>query len=306
MFFFILQIPTVLFPSRSGPTGSLLQGGIRAGAPDQSFPDYNKPVGRSQFVLRVALIGALFATLLQLARLAGPGVTAWELRIGVVLITFVWILSVEGRVLDAGLPRWVSIAYCLILPAMSALPHFLNMFNLHFALGLFVVLQIPTVFVQSRAPQGEPTSSDADGKDRAGLLSKRSREAVGAGRSLDGIEFAVYTLLIAGVWYVAHLLRGDAGRGPMSWAADLASDSGTLVLCVLWVICVTRRLRDSNLQFWAVDFWLFILVASMLPFAFGAINIQAALLIFAALQIPAVFIPRGSSSTGPLPVNMNS
>lgn len=306
VFFFILQIPTVLFPSQPRSAGLSRPSGTLASAQVQSHPEYNNPVGRFQFVLRVVLIGALFATLLQLARAAGPGVAAWEMRAGIVLFAFVWILSVEGRVMDAGLPRWVSIAYCLILPALSALPHFLSMFNLHVALGLFVVLQVPTIYFESRTARSGPTALVADEQDANGSPSMRESKPVRPDPSLDGIEFAVYTLLIAGLWYVMHLLRGDAGRGAMSWAPDLALDSGALFLCILWMMCVTGRLRNAGLRLWAVDFCLFILAASLLPLAFGLVSFQGALLVFAALQIPAVFIPRGSKSTRALSVQADS
>ena len=296
-FFFILQIPTVLFPSKPGFAVSLRQRVTQASTPGQSYPEYNKPVGRFQFVLRVVLIGALFAALLQLARAAGPGVVAWEMRTGIVLFAFVWIFSVEGRVVDAGLPRWISIAYCLILPGVSALPHFLSIFNLHVALGLFVVLQVPTIFVESRTPRGGRTDLDAIEQEAIGVSAMRKGKPVRPDLSFDGVEFAVYSLLIAGLWYVAHLLRGDAGLGEMSWAPDLALDAGALFLCVLWMICVTGRLRNAGLLPWALDFCLFILAASLLPLAFGVISFQGALLVFAALQLPAVFTRLGSKST---------
>ncbi len=305
-FFFILQIPTVLFPSKTGIGGSPRQGDTQASSPSQPYPEYNEPVGRFQFVLRVALIGALFTALLQMAREAGPGVAAWEMRAGIVLFAFVWILSVEGRVMDAGLPQWVSIPYCLILPAISALPHFLKIFNLHVALGLFVILQVPTIFFKSRPLRGGPTISGPDARESTGSSAMRRGKSARPEPSLDGIEFAVYTLLVTGLWYVAFLLRGDAGRGAMSWAPDLALDAGAMFIGALWVICVVGRLRNAGLVRWTADFCLFTLAASVLPLAFGLVSFQVSLLVFAALQIPAVFLPREASSARSLPVQTDS
>ena len=298
--FFLLQLPTVLFPSKPRSAGLPRQSGTNANAPEQSYPEYRKPVGRFQFLLRVVLIGALFASLLQLARGAGPGVAAWEMRCGIVLFALVWISSVESRVMDAGLPPWVSIAYCLILPGISAMPHFLKVFNLHVAVGLFVVLQVPTILFKSRAPRDGPLAMGANEQEDAALAAMRGCKPVHPDLSLDGVEFAVYTLLIAGLWSVMHLLRGDAGRGAMSWAPDVALDAGAMFLCALWVICVTGRLRNAGLLSWAVDFCLFILAASLLPLAFGVISFQGALLVFAALQIPALFIRRRDAITFPI------
>ena len=305
-FFFILQIPTVLFPSKPRPAGSSRRSGTQTSVPSQPYLEYNRPVGRFQFVLRVVFVGALFTALLQFAREAGPGVAAWEMRAGIVLFAFVWILSVEGRVMDAGLPQWVSIPYCLLLPGVSALPHFLKIFNLHVALVLFVILQIPTIFFKSRPASGGLTPLDAHGQEAIGSTAMRMNKPARRDSSLDGVEFAVYTLLITGLWYVAHLLRDDAGRGATSWAPDLALDTGALFLCALWVICVAGRFRNASLLPWATDFCLFTLAIAVLPLAFGLISFQGALLVFAALQILAVFIPRGFNSDRFRPVQADS
>jgi uncharacterized membrane protein YhaH (DUF805 family) len=305
-FFFILQIPTVLFPSKPRPASSSRRSGTQTSVPTQPYPEYNRPVGRFQFVLRVVFIGALFTALLQLAREAGPGVAAWEMRAGIVLFAFVWILSVEGRVMDAGLPQWFSIPYCLLLPAVSALPHFLKIFNLDVALLLFVILQVPTIFFNSRPPRGGPSAQDANMQEATVSTALHGSQAARPDPSLDGVEFAVYTVLIAGLWYVMHLLRGDAGLGPRSWVPDLGLDTGALLLCVLWTICVAWRLRNVGLPSLAVDFCLFILATSLLPLALGVISFPVSLLIFAVLQIPAVFMRRKTMPTGDLSVQADS
>ncbi len=115
-------------------------------------------------------------------------------------------------------------------------------------------------------------------------------------KSLDGIDYAVYSFLIAGLWYVLHLLRGDAGFGVLAWVLDPALDAGAIILCVLWTICVGRRMRNAGLQAWALDFCLIVFTACLLPLALGAISFPQALELFAALQIPAVFVRRGSIS----------
>jgi len=303
MLFVVMQIPTALFPSRPAPVRPFSQSVVQTGAPGQPYPEYNSPVGRFQFLLRVLLIAALYAALLHLARGAGPGVVAWEMRIGIVLFAFVWIYSVEGRVLDAGLPRWLSIPYCLILPGMCVLPHFLKIVNVQVALALFFVLQIPTIFFQSRAVPASLNPLDAREQDASSLAAKHENMPVRKGRRIDGIEFAVYTLLIAGLWYVLHLLRGDVGYGPMSWALDCALDALAWILCFLWLICVKGRLREAGLLPWTLDFCLIVFTASVLPLAFQVMRFPMALVVFAALQIPAVIIRRGLVSAKFLPVD---
>ena len=269
---------------------------IQADAQGRLYPEYNGPVGRFQFLLRVLLIAALFAALLQLARGAGQGIETWEMRLGIVLFAFVWIYSVEGRVMDAGLPRWLSIVYCLILPGVCVLPRFLNIISLHVALALFVVLQIPTILFRSRTVYAGPVGLNDSGQEAHGLRVVGKDKPVRQGVRLDGIEFAVYTLLIAGLWYVLHLLRGDAGFGTMSLAVCLALDAGSMFLGILWSICVSGRLRDADLHDWTVEFCLVVFAASVLPLAFGVIEFPVALVVFAVLQAPAVFIRHGSVS----------
>jgi hypothetical protein len=216
------------------------------------------------------------------------------MRVGVVLVALVWIFSVEGRVMDAGLPRWISIPYCLIQPGLCALPHFLKNINLDVALALFVVLQVPTIFFRSRAAHASPQAGDAE---------EQGDLRIEPARRLDGIDYAVYTLLIAGLWHVLHLLRGDAGFGVTSWIVDPLLDAGAFVLCVLWTICVGRRLRDAGLQAWALDFCLIVFGVSLLPLAQGTISFPQALVLFAVLQIPAIFIRRGLISERNLPAS---
>lgn len=289
VFFLIVQVPTILFPSRAR------QSGAKAGARDEGYPEYNRPVGRWQFLLRVVLIAGLFAALLALARAAGPaGVTAWEMRFGVVLFALLWIYSVEGRVMDAGLPRWYSIIYCVLVPGASALPHFLKLTSLHAALVLFVVLQTPTVLIRRRIEGSASSPMEGEGREDAGLPDLEMERAARPGGSIDGVEFGVYVALIAGLLYVLHLLRADAGPGKWSWIAQLGLDAGALFVCALWLASVSRRLRDAGLEPWIFDFVLVVLAVSLLPLAFGVIGFPPAVILFAALQIPAVFLRRGA------------
>lgn len=293
-FFVIVQVPTVLFPSKPMSGGPMPKGGVEAGGPDLQYPEYNRPVGRFEFLLRVLLIGVLFGELFQLAREAAPGLAPWEMRVGVVLVVLVWNFSVEGRLMDAGLPRRLSIPYCLILPGLCALPHFLKNVNLDVALALFVALQVPTIFFRSRTAVASPPAGDAEEQEDA-----RIEPAM----RMDGIDYAVYTFLIAGLWHVLHLLRGDTGFGVTSWIVDPLLDAGAFILCVLWTICVGRRLRDAGLQAWALDFCLIVFGVSLLPLSLGAISFPQALVLFVALQIPAVFIRRGLISERILPAS---
>ena len=301
-FFVVVQIPTALFPSKPQSPASAMQ----RSAPGELFPEYNKPVGRFQFVLRVSLIAALYAGLLELARGAGPGFTAWEMRLGIVLFAFVWIYSVEGRAMDAGLPRWVSIPYCLIVPGVCVLPHVLKFTDIHVALAMFAVLQFPTILLKSRPDDAVPVLLDAGVQRESSPAAAEKSEPVRPGTRLGSFEFAVYLVLIAGLWHVLHLLRGDAGAGPMAWAVDSGVDAGAFCLGVFWVNNMRGRFRDAGLLRWAIDCCLIVFTASALPLAFNVMSFSQALILFAALQIPVVFIRRGAIPARLLPADADS
>jgi len=305
-FFVALQFPSVLFPSKPASARSPAPGGGQADAPGCPGSDYNSPVGRFQFLLRVLLVAALFIALFHLAQNTGPVVALWEMRIGLVIPALIWIYSVEGRVMDAGLPRWVSIPYCLILPGACFLPVFFGKVSLHVALASFVVLQIPTIFFSSRAMLADQQPLSAGRHQASSSPVVHENKPVGQASPLAGFEFAVYTLLIAGLWYVLHLLRGDVGGGDRTWAFQVALDAGSALLCVLWMISVKGRLSDVGRQRFAGDFCLIVFTACLLPVAFRIINFAQALVLFAALQIPAVFIRRESILARFLPVDKNS
>jgi hypothetical protein len=305
-FFVALQIPSVLFPSKPAPARPLAPGAGQAGASGYPYSEYNSPVNRFQFLLRVLLVAALFIALFHLGQKTDPGTALWEMRIGLVLPALIWIYSVEGRVMDAGLPRWLSIPYCLILPGACFLPVFLEKVSLHVALPLFVVLQIPTIFFPSRAMLADPQPLSAGPHQASSSPAMHKNKPVPQASPLSGFEFAVYILLIAGLWFVLHLLRGDAGGAARSWAFELPLDAGSAFLWVLWMISVNGRLRDAARQRFAGDFCLIVFTASLLPFAFGILSFPQALVLFAALQIPAVLIRRESTLARFLPVDTDS
>jgi hypothetical protein len=194
----------------------------------------------------------------------------------------------------------------VILPGLCVLPHLLKIVNVQIALALFVVLQIPTIFFGSRAVAAGFEAQENDGQAASSSPAKHEGKPVRKSAGLDGIEFAVYTLLIAGLWYVLHLLRGDVGFGPFSIALACMLDVLALILFFLWLICVRGRFRDAGLLPWAMDFCLIVLTASMLPFAFDVVRFPVALVVFGVLQIPGVFIRRGSVSAKFLPVDADS
>jgi hypothetical protein len=271
--FILLQIPAFLLQSQPGP------GESPTGAAEKtrrSYPAYLRPVGRFLFPLRVLLLVAFGAAFFRLVQRTGPGVTRWEMCLALVILGFVWIFNVEGRALDARLPSWVPASYCLMAPGVCFLPFIFHIFSLPVALASFVALQILTVFLQTIPMPAQPLSPE----------SEKARQM----EPLAGFEFAVYILLIAGLWHVLHLLRGDAGGG--AWAIDLALDAGSLFLCLAWIVSVKLRLKNLGLTRWYVDFCSIVFILSLLAFAFRIMSFPHALVLFVVLQIPAAFVRR--------------
>jgi hypothetical protein len=274
--FVVLQIPAFLLQSKPAG-GESLPGGARQEAA-RSYPKYLRPVGPYLFLLRLLLIAAFGAALLNLVQRTGRSVAWGEFCLALVILGFVWIYNVEGRMFDAQLPSWASAAYCVMVPGACFLPLLLHDLGLHAALALFVVLQIPTVFLPSKPMLAQPASPTR----------KPARQI----EPLGALEFAVYLVLIAGLLAVLHLLRGDAGHGAWSWLVDIALDAGSLSLCLAWIACVKKRLKSLGLTHWHIEFCSVSLALCLLPVAFRVMSFTYALLLFVVLQTPVVFIRR--------------
>jgi hypothetical protein len=111
----------------------------------------NRAVGRFVFLIWVLVASALFAALFQLRiRLSGSNaeIIVW---LGFSFLGLLWGQAVEGRILDAGLPRSYRWPYILILPFGCVLLLALKVLDGPEALALFILAQVPTVFIKSRA-----------------------------------------------------------------------------------------------------------------------------------------------------------
>jgi len=288
--FIVLQIPAFLLQSQPAQ-GELLPGAAAQQAA-RNYPKYLKPVGPFLFLLRVLLIAAFSAAFLHLAQRTGRGVALWEMYFAVVILGLVWIYNVEGRALDAQLPSWTSALYCMIVPAASFLPILLNHFSLRIVLTLFVALQIPTLFLQSKFIL--PKLPLPEGK-QVRLL-----------ESLGAFDFAVYIQLIAGLWAVLNLLRGDVGGGTWAWVFDVALDAGSLTLCLAWIVSVKGRLRNLGLARWYIDLCAIVLLLSLLPVSLRILSFTHALILFVVLQIPVVFLRKERLPARFLPAEIDS
>jgi hypothetical protein len=286
MLFVALQIPTVLLESNSA---SERREEMRR------YPAYNKPVGRLLFLLRLLLLAALWGALFHLQAETGWGLALLEMRLGLVLVAFVWVYNVEGRLMDAGLPRWCSVPYCLIVPALCLVPIYLKVIeDTHpLALALFVLLQIPTVFFKTK-PVAEPLPQESSPQE---AVPSSALQPSNPARQLDpvgGFEFATRVLILAGLLWVLHLLRGDTGFDHIARALGAALDAGSVAVCVLWGLSVKGRLKNLGRTRSYLDFCALVAVACLPSMAFAGVSYLQALVLFVVLQIPVVLMRRES------------
>ena len=109
---------------------------------------------------------------------------------------------------------------------------------------------------------------------------------------LGAFEFAVFVLLIAGLWQVLHLLRGDVVGMAHSRAWRYALDAGSWLLCVPWFFTVRGRLKALGRLRWTKVLCAVVLIFCLLMFYFRVITFPQAIVLFVVLQIPAVLLHR--------------
>lgn len=258
-------------------------------------------MGRIRFLLSLALIAVLGGGVLRLWRPhAGNPRATMLLEYCLVLLGVFWIRSLERRLRDAGLPRWCFWPYFLIVFTACFAAHALRFANSPRTLALFFLLQLPAILFQSApAPAGLlPPGAQA----AASHKNKPARPVA----PLGAVEFAIYLLLIAGLWHVLHLLRGDVGGMDHSRALKLALDAASGLLLLPWFFSVRGRLKSLGRARWTMVFCAAVLVVCLLPLAFRLLSFPLAIALFVALQIPAIFLRREAISARFFPVDKDS
>ncbi len=208
---------------------------------------------------------------------------------GMVLLGVFWTRSLESRLRDAGLPRWSFWPYFLIVFTGCLTAHALKLTNSLETLVLFFVLQVPAVLFPDKPAPAKPLPQEAKAEEASKLAKKQPARPV---TPIGAIEFAVYVLLIAGLLWVLHLLRGDVAGMAMSRALRFGLDAASVLLCVAWIFSVRGRLANLGLRRWVPGFCAVVLAACAVPFALSLLSFQHALVLFAVLQLPAVLLRR--------------
>jgi hypothetical protein len=255
-------------------------------------------MGRIRFLLSLALIAVSGGALLRLWRphASSPRATLL-LEYCLALLGVFWIRNLERRLRDAGLPRWCFWPYFLIAFTACFAVHALHFANLPRTIALFFLLQLPAILFESApAPAGLLSQAAAPPK------SKPAKPVA----PLGAVEFAIFLLLIAGLWQVLHLLRGDVGGLPHARALRLAMDTASGLLCLAWIFSVRGRLKSLDRARWTLLFCVAVLAVCLLPLAFRLIGFPLAIVLFIVLQIPVVFLRREAISARLFPVDRDS
>jgi hypothetical protein len=261
----------------------------------------HRQMGRIKFLLSLALIAVLGGAALRLWRphASSPRATML-LEYCLALLGVFWIRSLERRLRDAGLPRWCFWPYFLIAFTACFAVHALRYANLPRTIELFFLLQLPAILFQSAPAPAGLLSESANAA--AAQKSKPSRPVT----PLGAFEFAIYLLLIAGLWQVLHLLRSDMSIMPHARVWKLSLNAASVLLCLAWFFSVRGRLRSLGRTRWTFAFCAFVLAVCLLPLAFRLIGFPLAIVLFVALQIPVVFLRRGALSARFFPVDRDS
>lgn len=118
-------------------------------------------VGPDAFLRRLLVIACLWALLISVDNASDNWVGAWFARGGYLILSFVWLMSAEGRFKDAGWARdWYGSQFVLVVTVASMMPRAVHWVNGYGALAIFVLIQIPTVLLPSKPRPEEPHPAD--------------------------------------------------------------------------------------------------------------------------------------------------
>jgi hypothetical protein len=267
----------------------------------------SKQFGRISFLFSALLVAFLCGTALHLLRSHAESKRAlFAVGYGMVLLGVFWTRSLERRLADGGLPRWIFWPYFLAVFTGCLGAHVLKFTNSRETLALFLLLQLPAALFPSKPAGAESSPSGALLKQTssqfAWIRNKWTRNVA----PLSQFEFAVFVLLIAGLLQILHLLRGDFRVTAHAREVRAALDAGSGLLGVLWVLSARGRLQALGLMRWTLELCFIVLAICVLPLALRAISFPVALAVFISLQVPAVLLRRESAPENVSPPDTDS
>lgn len=150
--FFLVQIPLTFLQSKRTQTVSYL--GQRTNAAKTNVLALCGPF---EYLRILLVIAGVYVPLIYMDYASNNGVGSWTARSGYVILAFFWLTFAHGRLKDAG---WAHSnyppQYFLFVAVASLMPLAVHWVNGYGALAIFVIVQIPTVFLKSvPLPDGE-------------------------------------------------------------------------------------------------------------------------------------------------------
>lgn len=200
--FVIVQVPTVLM--RSAPKPKVLLPEIAGpdlnsdeGTPEEEAKEYlpvraerqyqGEPIGPTSYLLVLLLLACIWLLPIFIEDASGQGLGVWIARLGYCVLGFLWFGVTILRFKDAGFQTGsYPTQYCVIVALASLTPLVFHWVNGYGALGIFYLIQIPTVLLHSKPLPDEPfpESNGAERneglRDPLGGILVRNTEAVGA------------------------------------------------------------------------------------------------------------------------------
>ncbi|MGO9776178.1 MAG: hypothetical protein ACLQGT_15865 [Terracidiphilus sp.] len=256
-----------------------------------------KQFGRITFLFSCLMVAGLSGAAQRLLQAHAESRRAW-MAVGycLILLGVFWIRSLERRLADAGLPRWSFWPYFLIVFIACPAAFYFKYTNRQETLGLFLLLQLPAILFESKSAQGELSSEGVK------LPVKPLRPVA----PLSALEFAIFLMLIAGLWHVLHLLRGDVGGMANSRVWRYALDTGSWLLCLPWFFIVRGRLKALGRMRWTMVFCATVFFSCLLLFYFRVISFPWAIVLFVVPQIPVIILRKETISGRVIPVDSDS
>jgi hypothetical protein len=110
-----------------------------------------------EFLRILSVIAFIWIPLIYMDSTSGDGIGSWIARIGYSILVFFWMTFAHGRFEDAGMAHSGYVPqYFLIVSVASMMPFAVHWVNGYGALVIFVLIQIPTVFMRSKPKPEEP------------------------------------------------------------------------------------------------------------------------------------------------------
>jgi hypothetical protein len=159
--FLLVQVPLALLPSKfgSGKSASPQKPESRFGRllAERRSTGKRLLVGPFAFLRRLLVLAFLGGVLIYLDSVSNGGIGSWSARLGYFILIYAWMMNSYGRFEDAGWTEgWYGAQYWLVVSVISLMPFAIHWVNGYGSLVIFVLIQIPTVLLRSKARPGKP------------------------------------------------------------------------------------------------------------------------------------------------------